>query len=117
LYEQECEDTGMIYAVSALLITNKGFELKQRLEDGSIAALRPDGREIVASMKRAKLGGDGVVRWTETCFCGAPLKHERETVLDSYFTDIETNEISEHSPVDGSPFLSYLDEVAAKHQP
>ena len=39
--------------------------------------------EIVAAMARARVGSDGTVRWTETCFCPTPLKHERETVAEA----------------------------------
>ena len=47
----------------------------------------PDrGTEIVAAMKRARATADGVVRWTETCYCATPLQRERATVLDRYFT-------------------------------
>ena len=81
----------MLYAVSARLIPDRAGEFFTRLTDGSIAAQRPDGQEIVAAMGRACIGSDGTVRWTETCFCPTPLKHERETVLDRYFTDIETD--------------------------
>ena len=81
----------MLYAVSAKLIPDRAGEFFTRLTDGSIAAQRPDGQEIVAAMGRACIGSDGTVRWTETCFCPTPLKHERETVLDRYFTDIETD--------------------------
>ena len=44
----------MLYAVSAKLIPNRGPEFHTRLTDGSIAAQRPDGAEIVAAMRRAR---------------------------------------------------------------
>jgi hypothetical protein len=72
----------MLYAVSAKLIPDRGPEFHTRLTDGSIAAQRPDGAEIVAAMQRARVAPDGTVRWTETCYCPAPLQHERATVLD-----------------------------------
>jgi hypothetical protein len=81
----------MLYAVSAKLIADRAAKLKTRLLDGSIAAQRPDGAEIVAAMKRARVAADGTVRWTETCYCPTPLQHERATVLDEHFTDIETS--------------------------
>ena len=59
-------------------------------------------------MGRARIGLDGTVRWTETCFCTTPLKHERETVLDRYFTDIETDLIEEPIEFDGKPLIDSL---------
>ena len=59
----------MLYAVSARLIADRAAEFHKRLTDGSIAAQRPDGGEIVAAMERARVAPDGAVRWTETCYC------------------------------------------------
>jgi hypothetical protein len=98
----------MLYAVSAKLITDRAGEFFTRLTDGSIAAQRPDGQEIVAAMGRARVGSDGAVRWTETCFCPTPLKHERETVLDRYFTDIETDLIDVPTAVHGESLMDHL---------
>jgi hypothetical protein len=56
----------------------------------TVAKQRPDGEEIVASMKRAVLTGPGVAEWYETCFCPTPLYHERQTQYDFYFTDMTT---------------------------
>ena len=98
----------MLYAVSAKLITDRAGEFFTRLTDGSIAAQRPDGQEIVAAMGRARIGADGTVRWTETCYCPTPLKHERETVLDRFFTDIETDLIVGPVTVQGEPLMERL---------
>jgi hypothetical protein len=77
----------MLYAVSAKLIPDRGPEFHTRLTDGSIAAQRPDGAEIVAALQRARVAPDGM------CYCPTPLQHERATVLDRYFTGIETKVI------------------------
>jgi hypothetical protein len=98
----------MLYAVSAKLMTDRAGEFFTRLTDGSIAAQRPDGQEIVAAMGRACIGPDGTVRWTETCFCSTPLKHERETVLDRYFTEIETDLVDGPAAVQGEPLMERL---------
>ena len=45
----------MLYAVSAKLIADRATEFHKRLTDGSIAAQRPDGAEIVAAMERARV--------------------------------------------------------------
>jgi hypothetical protein len=98
----------MLYAVSAKLIPDRAAEFHARLTDGSIAAQRPDGGEIVAAMQRARIAPDGAVRWTETCFCPTPLEHERATVLDRYFTGIETEIIQKPVSFDGAPLMDRL---------
>jgi hypothetical protein len=98
----------MLYAVSAKLISDRAREFRKRLTDGSIAAQRPDGQEIVAAMSRARIASDGTVRGTEACYCPSPLKHERETVLDHYFTDIETTTIDDPVSFDGEPLMDRL---------
>ena len=98
----------MLYSVSAKLIADRAPEFYTRLTDGSIAAQRPDGAEIVAAMQRARVTPDGVARWTETCYCPTPLKHERATVLDRYFTAIETKVIPKAVTFDGAPLMDRL---------
>ena len=98
----------MLYAVSAKLVPDRAREFYTRLTDGSIAAQRPDGAEIVAAMKRARVAPDGVARWMETCYCATPLEHERATVLDRYFTGIETKAAEEPMSFDGAPLMDRL---------
>ncbi len=98
----------MIYAVKARLIADRAGELRQGLADGSIEGQEPDGREIVRSMARARIAPDGWVRWTETCYCATPLAHERQTVLDRYFTGIETEPVDAHAEFGGRPLMEHL---------
>ncbi len=98
----------MLYAVTARLAPEHAAEFHRRLTDGTIAARRPDGAEIVASMERARIGPDGAVRWTETCYCPSPLAHERETVLDRYFDRIETELVDAHEGFEGEPLMDRL---------
>jgi hypothetical protein len=98
----------MLYSVSARLIVDRAREFHTRLTDGSIAGQRPDGAEIVAAMQRARVAPDGTTRWTETCYCSTPLKHERATVLDRYFTGIETKVIDKPVAFDGAPLMDRL---------
>ena len=93
----------MIYAVTARLIEDRAGEFARRLADGSIKAQEPDGREIVRAMARARLAPDGTVRWTETCYCETPLAHERRTVLDRYFSTIETEPVDTHADAHADP--------------
>ena len=97
-----------LYAVSAKLIADRAREFYARLTDGSIAAQRPDGGEIVAAMRRARVAPDGTAHWIETCYCPTPLRHERATVLDRYFTGIETKAIDKPVTFDGAPLMDRL---------
>lgn len=99
---------GMIYRVRARPVEDRLPELYRKLTDGSIARQAPDGREIVASMKRARLGDDGLVEWCEMCFCSPPLDHERRTVYDRYFTDFDIVPIDDYVNADGEPFMEVL---------
>jgi len=98
----------MIYKVRARLRPGTKAALLGRLTDGTVAAQRPDGAEIVASMERAMFTGDGHVQWSETCYCSPPLAHERETVLDHHFDEIETEEIGAYERYEGAPLMEHL---------
>jgi hypothetical protein len=98
----------MLYAVTAKLIPQRATEFHTRLTDGSIAAQRPDGQEIVEAMQRARVAPDGTVRWTETCYCPTPLAHERATLLDRYFTGLTTERIDKGIAFDGAPLMDRL---------
>ncbi len=104
----------MLYSVTARLVAERSGEFHRKLTDGAIAGQKPDGAEIVAAMARARIGGDGTVRWTETCYCASPLAHERETVLDRYFTAIETAPAEAHADFDGAPLMARLAEAAGE---
>ena len=86
----------MYYKVTAQFKTETAQDFHQKLSDGTIAQQKPDGQEIVDSMKRAVVTDDGVVQWSEVCYCSTPLAHERETVLDKHFDNITTEEIKEY---------------------
>ena len=54
------------------------------------------------------------VIWSEKCYCDPPLAHERVTVLDRYFNDLNTEAIGEYELFDGRPFMEYLNESIAR---
>ena len=83
-------------------------EFYQKLTDGTIQNQKPDGQEIVNSMKRAKVTEPHVIQWSEMCFCSSPLKHERETVYDQFLTIIETKSIDEYVEYEGELFMNFL---------
>ena len=79
------------------------------LNDNSIRSQEPDGREIVASMKRAVIDGY-IVKWYETCYCYPPLNHERSTVYDQFFTDMMIESVTNPPKLEGERFWDYLRE-------
>jgi len=98
----------MIYSVKARYIEKKLGEFHQKLTDGTIQNQKPDGQEIINSMKRAKITESNVIQWSEMCFCPTPLKHERETVYNNFLTDMETIVIDDYVEYEGVFFMDFL---------
>ena len=98
----------MIYKVQARFIKGKAEEFHKKLTEGMIKKQIPDGPEIVASMQRATMEPSGLVRWTELCYCPTPLKHERATIYDKYFTDMKTEETDDHEDFEGDSFMDSI---------
>ena len=110
----------MIYTVRAKPVEEKGLELLTLLTDGTIASQKPDGKEIIASMERARIttlkSGEAMpesleghlVEWSEACFCPTPLEHERSTILDRFFSEIQIFEVDDHVDFNGAGFMEYL---------
>ncbi|MES9814129.1 MAG: hypothetical protein ABW161_15110 [Candidatus Thiodiazotropha sp.] len=98
----------MEYRVRAKFVLNKLPAFYQVLVDGTVANQKPDGAEIVSSMRRAKITGSDTIEWFETCYCPSPLKHERETVYDEYLENIETDLVEERGEIEGDSFWSFL---------
>ena len=104
----------MYYRVKARYIPEAAAELYCRLTDGSIAGQKPDGREIVASMQRARITEPGVACWSAVCYCPTPLEHERQTVYDRFFTDMQIEEVEDYVPFDGQPLMDHLARSASE---
>ncbi len=102
----------MFYAVRARLKKDAAAEFLRRLLDGTIAAQRPDGPEIVDSMKRAVVTDSGDIEWSEVCYCPTPLAHERKTVYDHHFEDMTTEVVDGYQQHTGRALMDYLEEVA-----
>jgi len=99
----------MIYSVKARFIEEKIAEFYQKLTDGTIQNQKPDGQEIVNSMKRAKITQPNTIQWSEMCFCSPPLKHERETIYNNFLTDMTTKIIDDYEEYDGELFMDFLE--------
>jgi len=99
----------MIYSVKARFIEEKIGEFYRKLTDGTIQNQKPDGQEIVNSMKRAKITEPNTIQWSEMCFCPTPLKHERETIYNHFLIDMETEIIDDYAEFDGELFFEFLE--------
>lgn len=97
----------LLYRVQAKPIEPALPEFYHLLIDGTIANQEPDGKEIVASMKRAVFR-NGLVEWNETCYCNPPLRHERATVYDKFFTEMKIHPASPAEAREEGGFWSYL---------
>ena len=91
----------MLYQVRAKIIEDKMPEFLNKLTDGTIERQKPDGKEILASMRRARITSPGVIEWWETCYCPIPLAHERATVYQYFLSGIQTEEISSEPEISG----------------
>ncbi len=83
-------------------------EFLELLHSTKLKNQKPDGYYIIDAMKRAIIDHKGLVRWTELCYCPTPLAHERGTVYDEYFTDIETEPIKKHETFEGKSFMDKI---------
>ncbi len=99
----------MFYSIKAQYIEEKMGEFYQKLTDGTILNQKPDGQEIVNSMKRAKITASKIIQWSEMCFCPTPLKHERETIYNHFLTNLETKTIDNYVEFDGESFFDFLE--------
>jgi hypothetical protein len=99
----------MFYSVKAQYIEEKLGEFYQKLTDGTISNQKPDGSEIVDSMKRAKITATKTIQWSEMCFCPTPLKHEQATVYNHFLTNFETQTINDYVEFEGESFFNYLE--------
>lgn len=107
--EQNTEGISTLYLVKAQPIVTEMPRLWTLLNDGTIEAQEPDGREILASMRRAVMN-HGKVEWHETCYCSPPLSHERATVYDEFFFDMEIGPLVATAPPKGEGFWHYLED-------
>ena len=70
-------------------------ELSGRLERDELVTLRPFGRALTASLRRARRLPNGKAMWEEEDYCSPPLAQEREAVLDRYFDQISVEAVVE----------------------
>jgi hypothetical protein len=105
----------VIYKVRARFKKKSASDLHRKLLDGTIANKKPDGPSIVEAMNRAVVKDSGEIEWSELCYCPSPLAHERHTVFDQHFDDIETEVIDDYQEHEGRSFMDHLSTVADGH--
>jgi hypothetical protein len=108
-YLQDTEQIATLYLVRARPIIAEMARFWDLLNNGTIETQEPDGREIISSMRRAVMNG-GRVEWHETCYCSPPLRHERATVYDQFFGDMEIRSLVSTAPPEGESFWHYLED-------
>lgn len=67
----------MRYLVKARVRAGKTKALLHAVSTGTLGQGSIAGDEYLHDLKHARLGGDGVAHWVETCFCDVPLAEER----------------------------------------
>lgn len=70
-------------------------ELGERLARDEFAGLRPFGRALTFSLRRARRLPDGKAMWEEEDYCRPPLAQERAAVLDRYFEQLSVQPVVE----------------------
>ena len=100
----------MLYKVKAKINKLQMKAFYTALTDGSIAALEPDGPDIVNAMQKAIKTEDDTLEWYESCMCETPLEHERDVVYNQYLQDIETTLVYEiKDDIKGTSFWDCLE--------
>jgi hypothetical protein len=70
-------------------------ELQDKLARNEFVPLRPFGRALSSSLRRARRLPDGRATWEEEDYCQPPLAEERAAVLDHYFDDLSVQPVVE----------------------
>ncbi len=68
-------------------------ELESRLARDEFGSLRPFGRALSSSLRRARQLPDGRATWEEEDYCDPPLAQERAAVLDRYFDHLKVEPV------------------------
>ncbi len=68
-------------------------DLGARLARDEFAGLRPFGKALTFSLRRARRLPNGKAMWEEEDYCQPPLAEERAAVLDRYFDDISVDPV------------------------
>jgi hypothetical protein len=81
------------YLVKARFHEDLLAELRSRLDTGEIQQMRPFGSALQYSLENARIDQPGWAIWEEEDYCRPPLAQERAAVLDTYFSDLNTERV------------------------
>jgi len=81
------------YLVQAKPIDERLQDLRRRLDSGEIRSMRPFGRALQYGLDNARLQENGIAIWEEEDYCVPPLAQERAAILDTYFTDLNVQDV------------------------
>jgi len=81
------------YLVKAKFHAGLLGELRSRLDSGEIQGMRPFGSALQYSLENARIDQPGWAIWEEEDYCRPPLAQERAAVLDTYFTNLDTESV------------------------
>lgn len=76
------------YLVKAKPVEDRLDKLREWLDSGEIAQMRPFGQTLQHSLENARRDPDGWAVWEEEDHCRPPLAQEQAAVLDRHFTNI-----------------------------
>lgn|SRR5690606_28130440 len=83
------------YIVRARLKPARAAELRERLAEGAFDHMMPFGPGLADALERAHRDPEtGEAVWEVRCFCTPPLAAERKAILDHYFDQITTQEVT-----------------------
>lgn len=83
-------------------------ELEEKLREKEFEPLEPFGHEVNKCLTKARWKNEETAVWEENDFCIPPLAQERAAVLDTYFEDIEVEEVEKNEgweEIEDLPFL------------
>lgn len=63
--------------MKGLVKSGKSRDLLRAIDDGTLGKGSIAGDEYLHDMEQARVNGEGVAIWIETCFCDPPLAEER----------------------------------------
>jgi hypothetical protein len=82
------------YLVRATLKPDRLAELQQRLQADAFVNLRSFGKALSYSLNEASTQPDGTAIWEEEDYCSPPLAQERAAALDTYFDQINIEQVN-----------------------
>ncbi len=83
------------YLVTATPRAELLAELEDRLARNEFSGLRPFGKALTYSLRRARRLPNGKAMWEEEDYCQPPLAEERAAVLDRYFDGLAVEPVVE----------------------